>query len=171
MEGINCIIGIDCGVSGGIAVWRQGEPVKTFKMPKNIELLDQFIRYYKDLYNPLVFVEKLQIRHDDEGAKIFRIKSMMANYEQVKTILTINHVPYVLVHPMKWQSTLHLRNGKEERTERKRRYRDYAQSLYKEVDATLWNADALLIMHFGRHMLAADPLWVASNLPSNNTLL
>ena len=168
---IDCIIGIDCGASGGIAVYRRGEATKVYRMPKNIELLAELIKYYKECTQPLVFVEKLQMRHDDEGAKMFRIRAMLANYEQVKTTLSLLNIPYVLVHPMKWQSALHIRKTGEERTERKRRYRDYAQSLYKDINVTLWSADALLIMHFGRHILQTDPAWVAQQIPTKTTLL
>lgn len=67
---------------------------------------------------------------------------------------------------MKWQNALKLRTGKkEEKSERKRRYKEVASQLYPELKATLWNSDATLIMHFGRYILVNDPKWVKKNLP------
>lgn len=56
---------------------------------------------------------------------------------------------------------------KEEKSERKRRYKEIAGNLYPELKPTLWNADATLIMHFGRYILRNNPGWVRQNLPSN----
>lgn len=56
---------------------------------------------------------------------------------------------------------------KEEKSERKRRYKEIAGNLYPELKPTLWNADATLIMHFGRYILRNNPGWVRHNLPSN----
>ena len=76
-------------------------------------------------------------------------------------------VPFVLVHPQKWQNELKLRVKGEEKPERKKRYQRAAADYYPDVKATLWNADALMIMHFGRYILRNNPGWVRQNLPSN----
>ena len=55
----------------------------------------------------------------------------------------------------------------EEKTERKNRYKDAAQHYYPEIKATLWNADAVLLMHFGRLKKQNDPKWIIQNLPSD----
>lgn len=73
-------------------------------------------------------------------------------------------LPYVLVHPMSWQSRLGLRIKGEEKKERKARYKVEAEKLYGG-NVTLWNADALLIMHFGRYVLKNDVRWLLKNLP------
>ena len=79
-------------------------------------------------------------------------------------------IPFVLVNAMKWQNDLKLRikvkGKKEEKADRKRRFRDIAGKLYPEIAPTLWNADATLIMHFGRFVLQNNPGWVLENLPS-----
>lgn len=174
---INAIIAIDPGISnGGIAVFIPNNPVKTVKMPKDITGLADFLKYYKENYNPIVFLEKLSVRPDDVGVgpdgkpnmgKIFRIQKLMANYEHLKALIETTGVPYVMVHPMTWQTKLKLRvrGQQEEKAERKRRYADKAAELYPGVKVTLWNADALLIMHFGRWALVNDTNWVRENLP------
>ena len=165
---VDCIIAIDPGASnGGICVFRSKRIPECVHMPKDLRDLRDYIAYYKEFTNPIVFVEKLNVRVDDaeeNRGKLFRIQKMLANFEQIKTVLTLLDVPFVLVHPMKWQNTLKLRS-KEEKSKRKARYKRVAQNLYRCVDVTLWNADALLIMHFGRYVLQNDMDWVLQNIP------
>ena len=175
---IDCIIGIDPGANGGLAVYIKDKSrtiLDVAKMPKDLSDLRDFFGYYKENYNPIVFLEKLSVRPDDvtadsEGVrmgKLYRIQKLMANYEHLKAILETTGVPYVLVHPFSWQTKLKLREkGKyEEKADRKRRYQRVAQANYPSVKVTLWNADAILIMHFGRYALANEMNWVKANLP------
>lgn len=174
---INCVIGIDPGSNGGIAVFIPNNPVKTVKMPREITDLADFLSYYKEISNPIIFLEKLSVRPDDVGVgpdgkpnmgKIYRIQKLMANYEHLKALIEMAGIPYVMVHPRKWMCYLNLvqKGVKEEKAERKRRYASKAGELYPGVKVTLWNADALLIMHFARIVLVNDLSWVRANLPS-----
>lgn len=173
LKKINCVIGIDPGSNGGITIWRKGSLAKAVKMPKTLEELQAYLEYYKDIATPLVFLEKMSVRFSDmdNKGKIFRIQKLMENYANLKATITLSGLPYVLVHPMKWQCGLKLRKiaqgVKEEKSERKKRFRDAAQKLYPEIKATLWNADATLIMQYGRYILESDPHWVVSNIPSS----
>jgi len=172
---INCVIGIDPGKNGGIAVYIPGQLAKAVKMPKDVADLRDLLGYYAENYNPIVFLEKLSVRPDDVAVqgekpkmgKIYRIQTMMANYEHLRAIIETTGVPYVLTHPMTWQTKLKLRihGQKEEKADRKRRYRDVAEQLYPNVKVVLWNADALLLMHFGRWALVNEPKWIKANLP------
>lgn len=173
---INCVIGIDPGISaGGLAVYIQGWKTKAVKMPKDIADLRDFLSYYKENYQPIVFLEKLSVRPDDidmEGdkanlGKLYRIQKMMANFEHLKALIEAVGIPYVLVHPASWQSKLKIRRPelKEEKADRKRRYQGIAQKFYPEVKVSLWGADALLIMHFGRWALVNDQKWIKANIP------
>lgn len=176
---IDCIIGIDPGAAGGIVVWRPNHNATAIKMSKDINDIRDLFNYYKEICTPIIFLEKLSVRPDDvtvgdAGAnmgKLYRIQKMMANFEQLKAIISVCDIPFVMVHPMKWQNELKLRakttRKKEEKNERKRRYKEVAGNLYPELKPTLWNADATLIMHFGRYILRNNPGWVRQNLPSN----
>ncbi len=176
---IDCIIGIDPGANGGIVKWRPNEKVTAMQMPKDLTELRNYLEYLKTICSPIVFLEKLSVRPDDitPGAdgvnmgKLYRIQKMLANFEQLKATIAVCDVPFVMVHPMKWQNELKLRakttRKKEEKNERKRRYKEVAGNLYPELKPTLWNADATLIMHFGRYILRNNPGWVRQNLPSN----
>lgn len=167
---IDCILGIDPGAQGGIAVYIPGQHAKTVKMPKDVRDLRDFFQYYAENYRPMAFLEKLSVRPDDvkdNPGKIYRIQQMLANFEHLKVLLESAGIPYVLVHPISWQTKLKLRikGQHEEKAERKRRYKEVAEKNYPEVKVTLWNADALLIMHFGRWAIVNDEDWVLANLP------
>lgn len=51
--------------------------------------------------------------------KLYRIQKMMANFEQLKAIIAVCDIPFVMVHPMKWQNELKLR-AKTTRKKKKR---------------------------------------------------
>lgn len=176
---INCVIGIDPGASGGIAVFIPSGPTKVAKMPKEIRDLADFFAYYFENFKPIIFLEKLSVRPDDIKAdengktnmgKLYRVQKMMANFEHLKALIETSGIPYVLVHPRKWMSYLGLivirkQGPKETKQERKNRLKDYAAKNYPQLNVTLWNADALNIMHFGRKVLVNEIGWVRANLP------
>lgn len=172
---INCVIGVDPGASGGIAIFIPGRNPKVIKMPKDITELRDFFAYYRENYKPIVFLEKLSVRPDDVTAdgtqanmgKLYRIQKMMANFEHLKALIETAGIPYVMVHPLTWQTKLKLRvrGQHEEKADRKRRYQAHAGKIYPGINVTLWNSDALLILHFGRWALVNEPKWVKANLP------
>lgn len=172
---INCVIGIDPGANGGIAIFIPGQNPKVAKMPKDLTELRDFFGYYAENYKPIVFLEKLSVRPDDVKTeddnanlgKLYRIQKLMANYEHLKALIETSGIPYVMVHPLSWQTKLKLRErgSHEEKAERKRRYQAHAGKLYPGIKVTLWNSDALLIMHFGRWALVNETKWVKANLP------
>lgn len=171
---IDAVIGVDPGANGGLAVWRPNHKTEVIKMPKDLTALRDYIEHMKGICTPLVFVEKLSIRPDDVVAdgsgvnmgKLYRIQTMMQNFEQLKSVFEMSDVPYIMVHPMKWQSALKLRIPKEEKAQRKNRFKEVAGRLYPDVKQTLWSADAILIMHFGRWVLVNDKNWVMENTPT-----
>lgn len=166
---IDCIIGIDPGKTGGIAVWRRNHKTEVIKMPGDLMELKQWFEYMKGICRPLVFVEKVQLRPDDVNdnpGKAFRVQKLLSEFEKLKTIIAMCDVPFVLVHPQKWQNALKLRVKGEEKPQRKKRYQAAAAAYYPDVKATLWNADALMILHFGRYVLQTQPKWVLENLPA-----
>jgi len=173
---ITCVIGIDPGANGGIAIFIPGDPVKAVKMPKDITELKDLLEYYAQTYKPIVFLEKLSVRPDDveimpDGkpnmGKMYRIQKLIGNYEHLRALIESSGIPYVMVHPQKWMATLKLKlkGVKEEKAQRKRRYAQKAQELYPTIKVTLWNSDALLILHFGRYVLVNEPKWVKAQLP------
>ena len=171
---IDCIIGIDPGSNGGIVVWRPNHNATAIKMPKDLNEIRDFLNYYKEITTPIIFLEKLSVRPDDvtlgaDGVnmgKLYRIQKMLANFEQLKAIITVAEIPFVLIAPISWQQKLRIRIKNEDKKDRKKRYKDIAQSLYPEIKQTMYSCDATLIMHFGRYMLANNMDWIKSNLPN-----
>ena len=171
---ISAVMGIDPGASGGIAVLHKNAKPQVYHMPREVDDLKELFKYYSETFETLAFIEKLSIRPDDvlvqgDGAnmgKLYRVQKMMSNFEQLKIAAAFCGLSFCLVHPLKWQSTLNLRlKEKEEKSARKRRYAQIASNLYPSVNVRLWNADALLIAHFGRYMLQYNRAWVMQNLP------
>ena len=166
----DCIIGIDPGANGGIAVWRPNKNVKTIRMPKDLQELREYLQYIKSIIkSPIIFLEKVQLRTDDvkdNPGKAFRIQKLLMAFQSLKDYIEVDGIPYVLFHPISWQTTLKLRKQAEGKTERKNRYKEAAEHYYPGLKATLWNADAVLIMHAGRYKIKNDPNWVLANLPN-----
>lgn len=171
MSEYNCFIGIDPGSNGGIAVEADGR-ISVCKMPTEITKLGEFLKHYRKIFSPVVFIEKLAIRHDDlQGGKVFRIRKLIAGYEQLKTVVSLCGIDLCEVHPLTWQSRLGLRIVGEEKQARKKRYKDVANGFYPSVSVTMWNCDALLIMRYGKTLLESthrkDVRWIAENLVIN----
>lgn len=168
--GFDCIIGIDPGTNGGIAVLRPNQQLQTIKMPKDLSELRGYLSYIKEITkSPIVFLEKVQLRDDDVKAnpgKAFRIQQLLMSFQRLKDFIEVEGIPYILMHPISWQHTLKLRKQAESKTERKNRYKEAAEYYYPGLKATLWNADAVLILHAGRVKLQNDPNWIMASLPN-----
>jgi hypothetical protein len=170
METYDLVIGIDPGVNGGIALWQKGAALNplVWRMPRDVKELGKLLDWVKEISkHPIVFLEKVNLRHDDvaDPGKAFRVQKLLADHQRLKDVIEFHGVTYVLVHPMSWMSYLHLRKPGEEKKERKNRLKEAAQFYYPRIKATLWNADAMLIMHFGRLKLRDDMEWVQNNIP------
>lgn len=174
LQETDAIIGVDPG--GGLAIWRKGVSIcHTLKMPKDLHELNDYLVYINSICKqPLAFIEKVNVRPDDIGdrndpvnrGKIYRIETMVKNYTRLQEIFYNMKIPYVLVHPMTWQAKLNLRMKGEEKKDRKNRYKAFAAEKYPNIKrVTLWNADAILIMHFARFMLKNNPEYILDKLP------
>lgn len=164
------IIGIDPGANGGICYTLDNEHITARKMMP----VDEFARFLESVkqYEPIVFLEKVNLHTTDLSikGKIFRLDKLIENYNGIRAALDIVGIPYCMVHPMKWQSALGLRIKGEAKSDRKKRYKEIASRLYG-INATLWSADAILLMRFGINMMAQNPGWVFSNIPQKNHFL
>lgn len=162
------IIGIDPGAQGGIALYNYKAGITAVKMPKSIDDLNDYLKYIKDTYEkPLCFLERVsKYRGDaDAGGKQFGIDKMLANYERLKTVLTLCKIPFIEVAPISWQAGLKLRKKGESKTDRKNRYKAAAAKYYPEIKrVTLWSSDALCLVQFGRLKFNTDLNWITDKL-------
>ena len=87
-DSTDCIIGIDPGSNGGIATWRPEHPVLTSKMPRDLNDLREYLQYVKSVCaQPIVFLEKVQLRADDikdNPGKAFRIQQLLMQFQKLK---------------------------------------------------------------------------------------
>jgi len=171
----NLIIGIDPGVSGGIAVIVNNK-VAIMKMPKrevtvngkkrnetNVGILIEMLSIYTKGHNAIVFIEKVSMRPSDNKGKQFQIVKMLANYEALKTIINILGVPMIQVMPRVWQKYLNLVKAKEESKDRKKRYKRFASDI-TGMKTALWNSDAICIAEFGRRKVKLEPDWILEKI-------
>jgi hypothetical protein len=157
------VIGIDPGASGGIAVFHRGMATAV-KMPKDVHEMNEYIQYLKNTYDrPIVFIERLNVHrgdNDDTGMQ-FSIEKMLANYNQLLTVIRLSGLPMVQVYPISWQSMYGIRPPKGlEKTQRKAHFKNYAQTCFPEVKVTLATADALCLIAFGCEKINNDRQWV-----------
>jgi hypothetical protein len=172
MENINpsnlicdVIYGIDPGKGGAIAKFKQGEKIEVVKMPEFNDLCDYFDYQLTICKNPMIVIEKVQVRPGDEvGGKQYAIEKMLRQYTELLTVIKTRKIQYVECHPMTWQSYLKIKMGGEDRQTRKRRYCDIAKEMYPSLKVTLQNCDALLLVQFARQKLLYDKLWIIQNL-------
>jgi hypothetical protein len=119
-----------------------------------------------------VFIEKVQLYGggDDAPGKKFAIQKMLANYEQVLTVIKLAGLRYVEVYPITWQTTCGLKRYKvpgvreETKTERKKRYKEYAQECFPEVKVNLKTSDALCLIQFALLKIQNDIDWIRERL-------
>lgn len=168
------ILTCDPGVSnGGFAFWKHGDPVKVFKMPDSLDKISGYFKHAKTTYpETVLFIEALNIHGTDQeqGGKQFRIRKMLDNYAQLKSLAVFVGLPYVEVYPQSWQSLLGLNKNKGlTDTEKKQKFKAYAQLNWQEVSVTNWSADALNILDFALTKYSTDPDWIADRIKRTET--
>lgn len=171
------IIAIDPGKSGGIAIYSDGRATAS-KMPSGIKEFDSILKSWDSTYEDIiVFIEKVQAYGvgDDAPGKKFGINKMLKNYNQLLASFEINRVKYVEVYPISWQSTLKLKKKaikgqpKETKTERKNRYKEYAERCFPEIEkVTHAIGDALCILQFSLVKIKQDPKWISDRMVKSN---
>lgn len=161
------IVTIDPGASGGIVIYHEGKATAV-KMPKDVYDMENYFRHIRETYSDvIVFVEKVQAfgDDDDEPGKKFAINKMLANYQQLLTIIKLASFDLVEVYPVTWQSVLGFKKIKgETKTDRKRRYKEVAQDLFPEVKVNLNISDALCLVHFAKIKYKYDISWIEQRI-------
>jgi len=175
MDKKKTIVTIDPGASGGIGYFHNNF-ARAVKMPETIKEMDEFIKYLKDTFpDILLFIEKVNSYRGDEDVKDgkrFGIDKMLANYERLKTVITMNGIMFVEVPPVTWQTTLKLKfkrpkgidDGKY-KTMRKNKYKKAAENMFPEIKkVTLATSDALCLIQFALWKMENDPSWIQERL-------
>lgn len=157
MKNIDTIIGIDPGITGAIAIKFRNQ-YKVYKMPADLQDIEELLKFYKGLGSVLVIIEKITLHRTQDMAKVSRMLKMFANFEHCKTLMTTNGIPFVEVAPISWQSYLNLRTERikaMERPERKKAYRDFAQTQFPHK-LSIQVGDAVCLLIYGIRKLKYD---------------
>jgi len=163
------IIGIDPGATGAIAILsKSGIGVKP--MPR-IKELQELLREQAE-YVPICFVEFVSAWTGDTDPKAkdynpgkqFGIQKLKVNYTEIISSLTYIGIDYVVVHPKTWQAYLKLNFKGKSKPYRKKKYKEAAAIYWPGATNTLWSADALCIVQFGRLKLLNDMEYINEKL-------
>ena len=140
-------IGIDPGLSGGIAIIHNGQAgacnVEAMKMPATERDLCEALRPYQG-YPAHAVLERVWSSPGWGHVGAFKFG---LSYGAVRATLTCLDIPFDEVLPVKWQTVLGCRSGGDKNITKRR-----AQSLYPRLKITHATADALLIAEFCRRL-------------------
>lgn len=160
---MNTYIGIDPGVSGGIALIDQG-PVSNepgaVKMPATERDIWDVFRTMET--RPIfAYIEKLggmprdeQGRARQSGTTMFK---MGLNNGLLRMALVASGIPFDEVLPKKWQAEFGLlKRPNETQTAKKNRHKQKAQQLFPSLKVTHATADALLLAEYCRRIRTSN---------------
>lgn len=146
------------------------EKVQAYRGKTLDELKEQIIMLRDDFKDPETFFDELKFLidgQDDAPGKKFGINKMLANYTELLTVIKLLSIPLIEVYPVSWQSTLGLKIRKEKitKTERKNRYKEFAQRSFPELGKiTLATSDALCLVQFALYKYLHDPRWIEERM-------
>jgi hypothetical protein len=148
------IIGIDCGVGGGIAFSNSNGTVHAINMPDTstahgLEKLRSKLFFFAK--GPCIaYVEDVPpfVGTNRPAARIFKLAK---NYGEVLGLLTGLHIDYEKVRPAAWMKAIGAGKKKDHASDNKwkNHLKEIAQSFYPSKKPTLKTADALLILQYG----------------------
>lgn len=134
------LIGIDPGLSGGIAVLKEGE-VAAYKTPETETDIVDFFRQF-DPINTRALIEKVHGMPGMGGAAMFSFGKI---YGTTRTALIALKIPFDEVPPQTWMKVLGcMTKGDKNITKAK------AQQLFPNIKCTHAISDSLLILEFLR---------------------
>jgi hypothetical protein len=170
------IIGIDPGKSNGGVVKFNGERYETWpiKKMKTFEDMCDFFKYQAEICKmPLIFLEKITSFQGDFNdpnmkGRIFRMNKLKDHFVELKSAIKVSGINYIEIMPASWQKYLKIHQKGEEYKERKERYKDIAIDWFKGNKVVNWNADAFLIVEFGRTKLKYEPNWIHNRIKEFN---
>ena len=140
---MNYILGIDPGLTGGIAFIDQKKsiikPVSVYKLTPQ-DIANEIIA--KQFSIKMAYLEQV---HSSPQQGVKSSFTFGVNYGTYIGILTALKIPFILVRPQVWQKHLRcMSRGDKNVTKRK------AQELFPSIKMTHYIADALLIAEYGR---------------------
>ena len=161
MAAYRYVIGCDPGINektpGGMVIIDrvEGQVVK-MPMPRLNKRTD-FVRVWEflaqcDNDKALFVIEWVYIRANDGIHKAVKLQELVKNSEACISIAALQNMDYAQVHPLTWQSGIHLNTKGLSDTARKKKYKEYAS---KELGHKFTNptGDAACIAAWACQML------------------
>ena len=148
-------IGIDPGLSGGIA-WKDSNwPARSYKMPATDKDLHQMVSMSVPADKSVqcfAIVELVTGWMPGSRAVTSQMFKLGKNYGAILMALTSLNIPFEVVMARVWQKALGIARRKKGESDNKwkNRLKSKAQQLYPKVNVTLATADALLILEYCR---------------------
>ena len=150
------IVGIDCGIGGGIAYYiPEKKEVYAIPMPEKISDIDDALSFV--LSNSIVYVEDVPpfVGINRPAARIFKLAK---NYGIILGILEALCMEYITVRPAVWMKAIGTNKKKHYKTDNE--WKNYLKKLamiyypnyinkHGNTKITLKTADALLILEYG----------------------
>ena len=132
-------LGIDPGVSGGVAIIKGSSTISSYKCPKTTqEMADLFINISDK--NTIAIIEKV---HSFPGQGVVSTFTFGSNYGQWLGILSALRIEYELITPRTWQKKYQPLS--KVKKDRKNELKNLAKSSFPKENVTLYTADAILL--------------------------
>lgn len=142
VRGLN-YLGIDPGVSGGIAIVDEAGVVITVeKMPADAARLAMILGAVPT--DTIACVEKV---HSSPQMGVSSAFTFGNGYGRIEGVLAAYEIDTTFVTPQRWQTDMDCRTGGDKNVTKMR-----AQQMFPNVRITLWNADALLLAMYCRRL-------------------
>lgn len=169
------LFGVDPGRSnGGVVRFKDNRYECTpIKKMNTFESMCDFWKYQAEICElPLIFLEKINLYAGDfeDRGRMFQMKKLQDHYVELKSAIKSSGIKFIEVMPISWQSYLKVHIKNEESAIRKRRFKDIAKYWFEGQNVVGWNADAFLILDFGRRKLKYDPKWILNKLKENKPI-
>ena len=137
-------IGIDPGISGGLAVF-EGLETKIVSCPSTVKDMADILMPYKGRQDAAIAIESV---HSFPGQGVVSTFKFGMNYGQWLGILSMINIPYQLITPHRWQKFYG--SMPKEKNLRKTHLKNLAQQRAPLLKVTLKTADAILIANYLR---------------------
>lgn len=140
-----CYIGVDPGVSGGIAVITHAPVVSVtaFSMPPTDRDILDLLEHYQQV-DTFAVLERVST---SPQMGVVSAGTFMGNYRALQMALTALRIPFDLVTPRKWQQAMGCLTGGDKNVSKRR-----AQQLFPGLKCTHAISDALLLAEYCRRV-------------------
>lgn len=132
-------LGIDPGVSGGVAIIKGSSTRKCYKCPKTTQEMANLIIKITNK-KTIAIIEKV---HSFPGQGVASTFTFGNNYGQWQGILSALGIEYELVSPRMWQKKYQPLS--KVKKDRKNELKSLAKSCFPKENVTLYTADAILL--------------------------